>query len=266
MKSKMINRHIVKIQDDSGAALIMSILFTLIINGLALTLFATTSREVMSSNSQVVYNDSFNTAEGAVNIGLLRIKALMEIHDPIDPENPFSSQPFLLAYEDAGDASLAINEYSFYDLVANEVVTSVGSEYYDVDLQEFTGSIAGHFQAQTSNTELSSDYLSGSTHAYGDMLDVGESTVLRGWRIFLQNNNDGDNKTALLVAIGYIIDPRNDVVYQKRIELDVYIHGRSGGEEPDPEGQVTSSETGARTGRYRVSTDLNEPVDSYNLR
>lgn len=258
--------------DESGAALLLSILFTLIINGIALTLFATTSREVVSSNSQVVYNDSFNVADAAVNVGLLRIKALMEANDPIDPSVPFERPPFSLTSEGAvDDDTLTIDEYRFFDLVTltaldDSSLSTIRANYIDTSTETFSAPIDGFFTPQTSNPVDFDAFLTGAEPVYSSLLDTGESARLRGWRIYLQNDNDRDDKTALLVAIGYLLDPQNNVLYQKRIEVDVYIHGVDLGKSPDPTGQVTSSERGAKTGRFRVTSDLEQPVESFDLR
>ena len=92
------------------------------------------------------------------------------------------------------------------------------------------------------------------------------SAVQRAWRLYLVNDNDHDDKTALLVSVGYVMDVRNNVLYQKRIEASVYIHGQDLGRQPDPSGQISSSARGARTGRFRVSSDLDQPVDSFDIR
>lgn len=260
------------LRDESGAALLLAILFTLIINGIALTLFATASGEISSSGSQVMAADCFSVAEAGVNIGLLRIKALMEANDPIDPSVPFMRPPFNLASEGGvSDDTLSIDEYKFYDLVAlreldDTTLGSIRTGYVNTTLQNFSAPIEGFFMPETSNPDAFQTYLAGAEPVYSGLVDTGESTLLRGWRVFLMNDNDHDDKTALLVSVGYLLDPANNLLYQKRIELNVYIHGMDMGKKPDPTGQVTSSERGARTGRFRVTSDLEQPVSSYDLR
>lgn len=260
------------LKDESGAALLMAILFTLIVNGIALTLFATASAEISSSGSQVLAADCFSVAEAGINIGLLRIKALMEANDPIDPSVPFMRPPFNLTSEGgASDETLGIDEYRFYDLVAlreidDTTLSTIRSEYSDTTLQTFSAPIEGFFMPETSNPDAFQTYLSGAEPVYSGLVDTGESTLLRGWRVYLMNDNDHDDKTALLVSVGYLLDPANNLLYQKKIELNVYIHGMDMGKNPDPTGQVTSSERGARTGRFRVTSDLEQPVSSYDLR
>jgi hypothetical protein len=263
------NKRRLRWSDDSGAALLMSIMFTLIISGLALTLFATTSREVYSSNSQVVYNDSFNTADAAANIGMLRIKAIMEANDPIEAEAPFERPPFSLAIEGGLADSIGIREYKCYDIVSERTIsfTDIDESFFDEATGTFQASIEGFFEMEATNPVKFGEYLKGAVSSeHNKHLDTGESALLRGWRIYLQNDNDGDGKTALLVAIGYLLDPQNNMLYQKRIEVNVYIHAQKRGQDPDPTGQVTNSQSGAKTGRFKIETDLEDPVDSYDLR
>lgn len=257
---------------EAGAALLLAILFTLIINGIALTLFATSSSEMASSSSQVIGQDSFNVAEAGINIGLLRVKALMEAHDPVDPSTPFSRPPFNLSSEGAvGDDNLALSEYSYFDLVTLEPLpesslTQIRYGLVDDVTNTYTSSIDGYFTPESSNPDEISAYLTGAEPTYLALIDMDGSAVQRAWRLYLVNDNDHDDKTALLVSVGYVMDVRNNVLYQKRIEASVYIHGQDLGRQPDPSGQISSSARGARTGRFRVSSDLDQPVDSFDIR
>lgn len=251
--------------------MLLAILFSLIINGIAITLFVTTSNELKSSASHVVANEAFNVAEAGLNIGLLRIKAVMEAHDPIEPGTPFIGEPFELASEEAaGSANLTISQFRYFDLVTlaplpSSTVAQINSGYVDTHTDTYTGSIDGFFKPQTSNPALFEQYLSGAEPEYRDLLDTGESQILRAWRLFLVNNDDGNDKTATLVSVGYILDLRNNVMYQRRVEATVYIHGMDVAKQTDPTGQLTSSSRGARTGRFRVEGDASQPVSSYDL-
>jgi len=257
------------LKDDSGVALILAILFTLIINGIAMTLFVTS---LDSSSSQIISQDSFNVAEAGLNIGLLRIKALMEANDPIDPSTPFMRPPFYLASEGGiTDDNLKLSDYRYYDLVrleplSDSALSSITSEYIDDTTNTYLGSIDGFFTPETSNPDVMEAYLTGAEPLYTSLIDTGNSALLRGWRIYLCNDNDRDDKTALLVSVGYLLDVRNNVVYQKKVEASVYIHGLNIGKKPDPSGQLTSSARGARTGRFRVASSLDAPVSSYDIR
>lgn len=257
---------------EKGAALMLAILFSLIINGIAITLFVTSKNELSSSNSQIVAQDSFNIADAGLNIGLLRIKALMEANDPVEPTNPFAQSPFKLASEGgAGDENLTLDDYRYFDLVRMEplgaaALGDIQAHYIDPATNTYTLSIDGFFTPETSNPDEMYAYMSGAEPLYNFLLDTGDSAVLRGWRIYLSNDNDSDDKTALLVSVGYLLDIENNVVYQKKVEASVYIHGLDVGKSPDPTGQVTSSARGARTGRFRVATDSDQPSSSYDLR
>lgn len=261
------------IKNDSGAALLIAILFSLIINGIALTLFATSRSEAVSSVSQVVASDTFNVAEAGINIGLLRIKALMEANDPIDPDFPFSSPPFNLSSEQVtGSETLNINEYSYFDLITlapldDSTKTAINTNFIDTDLQTYTNSIDGFFTPETSNPVLFNTYLTGAEPVYSALVDTGDNTLLRGWRVYIRNDNDNDDRSATLVSVGYLLDPVNDLLFQKKIEATIFIHGRKLGKDHDPSGQVTSSETGARTGRFRVTSSVDQlNISSYDLR
>lgn len=253
---------------DSGAALLLAIMFSLIINGIALTLFATSREETVSSNSMVVADSSFNVAEAGINIGLLRMKAIVEANDDaMEPANPFTGVPFAL--ESEGAITLALDQYRYFDLVTLTPLSDsdrnlISTNNIDAVAGIYTAPIDGYFVPETSNPDLFNDYLSGAV--YSPLIDTGSYALLRGWRVYLVNDNDSDDKTAKLVSIGYMIDPSNNVLYQKRIEATVYIHGDKDGGSTDPTGQVTSSERGSRTGRFRVTSDLAQPVNSFDLR
>jgi hypothetical protein len=259
-------------KNEKGAALLMAILFTMILNGIAMTLFVTSSGEKTSSSSHVVAYEAFNVAEAGLNVGLLRVKALMEANDPIDPDTPFMRPPFYLETEAiVGTDNLRLDEYRYFDLAALEPLSDaarnqINSSYINATYNTYLSSIDGFFTPQTSNPELFTAYLSGAEPEYISLLDTGESQFLRGWRIYLSNDNDSDDKTALLISVGYILDLRNNVLYQRKIEAKIYIHGMDLGKQPDPTGQITSSARGAATGRFRVSSDLDQPVSSYDLR
>ena len=259
-------------RDEHGAALILAILFTLIINGIAMTLFVTSSGEMESSVSQMIAQDSFNVAEAGLNIGMLRIKALMEANDPIDPSTPFMRPPFALTSEGSvSDENLALSDYSYYDLVTLEplgsgAIAQIQTSYIDDTTNTYTHTIDGFFTPETSNPDVMEAYLTGAEPLYTSLVDTGSSTVLRGWRVYLRNDNDRDDKTALLVSVGYLLDVTNNVLYQKKVEATVYIHGLDIGSDPDPSGQLTSSALGARTGRFRVTSSLEAEVSSYDIR
>lgn len=265
-----------KLRKDGGAALLMAIFFTLIINGVAMTLFVTSSNELSSSMSQVHSQDSFNIAEAGLNIGLLRIKAIietMETTDPIDPSTPFSRPPFELAGEGIeGEDKLTIDDYRYFDLVTMEPLSDgfhgqIAGGYVDATTDTYTRPVDPFFTPEASNPDLMSGLsASGVTALYNQLLWTGNAGVLRAWRVFLVNDNDRDDKTALLVSIGYLLDPRNNVVFKKRVEAKVFIHGLDLGKDPDPTGQLTSSARGARTGRFRVTSDLDQPVRAYDIR
>ena len=265
-------RKAIERKDERGAALILAILFTLIINGIAMTLFVTSSGEMDSSISQVISRDSFNVAEAGLNIGLLRIKALMEANDPIDPSTPFMRPPFNLTSEGGvADENLALSEYAYYDLVTLEplgssALATIETTYIDDETNTYKHSIDGFFTPETSNPDVMEAYMSGAEPLYTSLVDTGSSALLRGWRIYLSNDNDRDDKTALLVSVGYLLDVSNNVLYQKKVEATVYIHGLDIGKQPDPSGQLTSSALGARTGRFRVTSSLEAPVSSYDIR
>jgi hypothetical protein len=259
---------------EHGTALILAVLFSLIINGVAMTLFVTSSNELSSSNSQVISQDSFNVAEAGLNIGLLRIKALMEANDPIDPSTPFMRPPFNLASEGGvSDENLKLSEYRYFDLIrleplSDSAVSQIASSFVDDVTNTYTKQIEGFFTPETSNPDLMSlyaPYQSGAEPLYTALIDTGGSTLLRGWRVYLSNDNDRDDKTAKLVAVGYLLDVTNNVLYQKKVEATVYIHGLDIGKQPDPSGQLTSSALGARTGRFRVTSSLEAPVSSYDI-
>ncbi len=265
----------IKPGNERGVALIMAILFSLIINGVALTLYATSSNELSSSSSQIIAQDSFNVAEAGLNIGLLRIKALMEANDPIDPSTPFMRPPFNLTSEGGvADDNLTLSNYQYFDLVKLEpldssAVDEIQSSYIDGATDSFTGPIDGFFTPETSNPDLMAlyaPYKSGAEPLYTSLIDTGSSALLRGWRVYLMNDNDRDDKTAKLVSVGYLFDINNNVLYQKKVEASVYIHGLDIGKQPDPSGQLTSSARGARTGRFRVTSSLDAPVSSYDIR
>jgi hypothetical protein len=269
----MVIRNMIK--DERGVALILAILFSLIINGVAITLFVTSSNELSSSNSQVISQDSFNVAEAGLNIGLLRIKALMEANDPIDPSTPFMRPPFNLASEGSvADENLQLSDYRYFDLITLEplsesAISQISSSCVDDATNTYTKPIDGFFTPETSNPDLMAlyaPYLSGSAPIYTSLIDTGGNVLLRGWRVFLSNDNDRDDKTAKLVAIGYLLDVTNNVLYQKKLEATVYIHGLDIGKQPDPSGQLTSSALGARTGRFRVTSSLDAPVSTYDIR
>lgn len=258
------------LRSESGAALLLAILFSLIINGIALTLFATSREETVSSNSMVVADSSFNVAEAGLNIGLLRLKALVEANDPIDASKPFSDNPFKLETETDGD-TLTIDEFRYFDLVSltplsDSSLSAITANNIDAVAEVYTAPIEGYFVAETSNPDMFGAYLSGAVPVYSSLVDTGENTLLRGWRIYIANDNDGIDKTARLVSVGYMVDPSNNVLYQKKIEAKVYIHGKDNEGSTDMSGQVTSSERGARTGKFRVTSDLAQPVNSYDLR
>ncbi|HUX07896.1 MAG TPA: PilX N-terminal domain-containing pilus assembly protein [Acidobacteriota bacterium] len=263
------------IGNERGTALILAILFSLIINGVALTLYVTSSNELSSSSSQVIAQDSFNVAEAGLNIGMLRIKALMEANDPIDPSTPFTRPPFALASEGGvADDNLNMTDYRYFDLVRlvplnASAVAEIQSNYIDGTTNTFTGPIDGFFTPETSNPDLMTlyaPYKSGAEPLYTSLIDTGSSALLRGWRVYLMNDNDRDDKTAKLVSVGYLFDISNNVLYQKKVEAIVYIHGLDVGRQPDPSGQLTSSARGARTGRFRVTSSLEAPVSSYDIR
>jgi hypothetical protein len=247
-------------------------MFSLVMNGIALTLFATSMNESVSSVSQVLATDSFNVAEAGLNLGLLRVKALMEANDPIDPSAPFSLPPFNLASEGAvDDDKLDLSQYQYFDLVSlnplgDSAIAQIASSYCDDLLGVHTSPIDGFFIPETSNPDLFRTYLTGAEPVYSNIIDTGQSTALRGWRIYLANDNDSDDKTARLVAVGYLLDPTNNLLFQKKIEAKIYIHGQDRGKSHDPSGQATSSERGARTGKFRVTSDMAQPVNSYDLR
>ena len=257
---------------ESGAALLLAIFFTLILNGIAVTLFVTTSNELSSSASQVAAYDSFNVAEAGLNVGLLRLKALVEANEPIEAAAPFSNPPFDLEPEGvAGTGNLSLDQFRYFDLVTNEQLSSsayaqISGSYIDAQTNTYTSSIDGFFKPQTSNPEMFTAYMAGVEPEYRSLLDTGETDVLRGWRVYVCNDNDGDDKTALLVSVGYILDMRNDVLYQRRVEAQVYVHGLELGKQPDPTGQISSSARGAKTGRFRVTPDSDQPVSGYSLR
>lgn len=262
-----------RLRNESGAALLMAILFSMITNGIALTLFATSSGESYSSQSQVVAADTFNVADAAVNIGMLRIKALMEANnDSLDTDSPFSTPPFNLAVEGyETEDTLTIDQYGYFDLVTmapldDTAKSKIVADCIDIPTETYTHSIDSFFKPQTSNPARFNAFQAGAEPVYTAIIDAGDSALLRGWRIYLRNDNDGQSKTAMLVAVGYILDPLNNLMYQKKLELRIIIHGKSDDKSPDPRGQVTSSETGARTGKFRVTSDLTQPVSSYDLR
>ena len=258
-----------RLRNESGAALLMAILFSMITNGIALTLFATSSGASSSAQSQVVAADSFNVADAAVNIGLLRVKALMEANDKLSPGQPFAEAPFALEVE--GSNPLEIDDYRYFDLVTmaplpDDLRTKINSNYIDIPTESYIANIDSFFVPQTSNPARFNAFQAGAEPVYNAIIDAGDSALLRGWRIYLRNDNDDNDKTAVLVAVGYLLDPLNNLMYQKKLELNIFIHGKSDGPSPDPAGQVTSSEKGARTGKFRVTSDLTQPVSSYDLR
>lgn len=256
--------------DESGAALLMAIMFTLIINGIALTMFATTSNEMESSNSSVIASDSFNVAEAGLNLGLLRLKAMMEANLNLDPTSPFCDEPFNLALENTANVFM-LSDIRYFDLVRmapldSAALDQIKSSYIDDTTATYIRPIDGFFLPECSNPDQLKTYLTGAEPIYSSVMDTGESALLRGWRVYIANDNDKDDKTAVLVSIGYLLDTKNDVLYKKRIEATVYIHGVDLSKKPNPTGQVSSSPTGAQTGRFRVDTQGGVGESTYDLR
>jgi hypothetical protein len=265
-----MNRQI-KWQDDSGLALVMSIMFTLVITGLALTLYATTFEDNSSSVSQVTNADCFNMAEAGLNVGLMRVRSIVTTYATVDEASVFSSPPFNLEEESEGVESIEITNYGYFDLVAMTPLpqtskSKINNGYVDPYFQTYIRSIDGFFKPETSNPDGFSAYLAGAEPVYSTLVDIGGRTYVRGWRIYLHNDNDMNDNTATLISVGYVLDPASSMVYSKKIEAKVYMQSEKDTKDVDLASQVTGSETGASTGKFRVDIDDSSVVESTSVR